>query len=90
MSAKEDLQKKIQSLEDQLEKAQDSLHKILIAEFPFQPGAKVKSQYHRQQTFTVSSVRIRYGEPRAYGKKTLKNGQLGNQEFELYGNLEAQ
>lgn len=88
MSAKEDLKKKIQGLEDQLKSATASLNEILIAEYPFQPGDVVDRGRDR---FTVSSVKMsRYGgsTPYAWGKKKLKSGELGNQEFELYGYLE--
>lgn len=82
MRAKEDLQKKIQSLKDQLSEATESLNKILIAECEFQPGDVV---LRSREKYTVSSVRMTYGRVKSWGKKTLKSGELGNQD---YGMLE--
>lgn len=88
MSAKEDLQKKIQSWEDQMEKAKESLVAILIAEYPFRLGDVVVT---RRGKFTISSIRRARGcdvKVCAWGKKTLKDGTLSNREFELYERLD--
>lgn len=84
MSAKEDLQRKIQRLESQLEVAESSLYAILCAEYEFQPGDVVK---RHGSIFTVSRIGIRYGSPQAYGRKHLKGGNLGAVERELYGQI---
>lgn len=85
MSAKEDLQKKIQSLKDQTSEAQESLNKILCAECAFQPGDIVLR--NGCEKYTVSSVRMTYGRAVPWGRKTLKSGVFGIQEFELYGDI---
>lgn len=86
MNAKEDLKKKIQSLDSQLAEATESLNKILCSECLYQPGDSVLR--YGKDKFTVSSVRMTYGRAVPWGRKTLKDGSLGAQEFELYGTLE--
>ena len=82
MSAKEDLQKKIEGLNQQLDAAQKSLNAILVSEFKYKVGDKVEDRSGHE--FTISRIGIKYGSPSPYGKKTLKSGLPGNVESELY------
>jgi hypothetical protein len=82
MSTKEDLIAKIARLEAQTEQAQASLDAILIAEYELQPGDVVR---HYGKDLTVSSVAIRHGKARAFGRKAIKGGLLGSIHHEIYG-----
>ena len=80
-----ELQEEIEALRGKLFRATGKLNKILCDEYEFKPGMMVN---RGGATFTVSSVLISYGKPMVFGKKTLKDGSLSKQEFELYGPLE--
>lgn len=90
MSAKDDLRNKIESLKSQLEEAKASLHQILCDEFPLRPGTIVIRSGRMKERYLISSIRILWGSPKAFGKKFLKSGLPGEKEWELYGDIKPE
>ena len=60
----------------------DTALKIASLEAKFEVGDVVT---HYGRTMQISRVTSKYDRPAYYGKRVLKSGELGKQEFELYG-----
>jgi hypothetical protein len=77
MSAVTDLEIKVQSLEDQLRDARESLEKARLLEYPVKIGQLVTS---RGKVYRLSSFNFRYanrGKPWARGEMRKKDGSFG-------------
>lgn len=86
MSNIEDLNKKVQSLEDQLNAARKSLHAAMIEAYPIKVGMIVKnpSKWSKGTHFLVDSLKVKYGRVHILGRKKLKSGKFHATAFEEF------
>lgn len=55
---------------------------------PFQIGDKVILDHQTDRVMQVTRVSLYCGTPILYGSRVKKNGELGKQEFELFGKIQ--
>ena len=92
MSVIKDLERKVQSLEDQLAAAKKSLYNARLAASPVQIGMTVRCTSHRYngQLFRVTGVETEYGleRPWVIGNPQKMDGTFGIAQRRLYSDWE--
>ena len=84
MSAIDDLERKVRSLNDQLNAARKSLREARLSEYPIKAGHIVKDRSGEE--FRVIAVTVNnYGLFEVEGNDRKKNGEWSNRRRNVYG-----